>query len=183
MAQPVTGSTQAAPEGVAHKAAFPPFASESFASQLLWFTLAFGLLYYLMSRVALPRIGAVLEDRTTRLAKDLDDANRLKTEAETAAAAHEKALADARARAKAIAQERRNELTLAAEARRKALEAELAQRLAGSEATIRARTAEAMGNVRGIAAETAAAIVERLIGRAPDPASVEAALDATSSRR
>ena len=38
--------------------AFPPFASETFASQLLWFALAFGLLYWLMSRVALPRIGA-----------------------------------------------------------------------------------------------------------------------------
>ena len=102
---------------------------------------------------------------------------------EAAAAAHEKALADARARAKAIAQERRNALTSEAEAKRKTLEAELAERLAVSEAAIRATTVEAMGNVRGIAAETAAAIVERLTGRAPDRSSVEAALNATSSRR
>ena len=61
------------------------------------------------------------------------------------------------------------------------LEAELNQRLAASEATIRARTTEAMGNVRTIAGETASAIVERLTGQAPDQASLNRALDATSA--
>lgn len=182
MAQTVTGAVQAAPEGGHGGASFPPFASESFASQLLWFALAFGLLYYLMSRVALPRIGAVLDDRTARLARDLADANRLKTESEAAAASHEKALAEARASAKGIAQERRNALGAESDTRRKALEAELAQRLAVSEASIRARTAEAMGNVRGIAADTATAIVERLTGRAPERPVVEAALDGIPAR-
>ena len=108
-----------------------------------------------------------------------EDAHRLKAQSEAAAEAHEKALAEARNRAKGIAQETRNNLAAESEIKRKAVEAELGAKLTEAEATIRARTAEAMGNVRGIAADTATAIVERLIGRAPDRATVESALDRT----
>lgn len=166
-----------APQG-----AFPPFQSHTFGGQLLWFAIAFGLLYYLMSRVALPRVGAILHERQARLAADLEAAQRAKGESDAAAAAHEKALTDARKNAEGIALETRTKLGAEADARRKQLEAELGERLAASEATIRARTAEAMGNVRGIAAETAAAIVERLTAQAPDRAAIDAALDRTLVR-
>jgi len=177
MAQPVTGSTQPAPEGDHGGGAFPPFQSETFASQLLWFAITFGLLYILMSRVALPRVANVLEKRSTRLANDLDEAQRLKAQSEAAAEGYEKALAEARGEAKKIAQETRNKLSAEAEARRKAVEAELNEKLAASETTLRQQTAAAMSNVRGIAIETASAIVEQLTGRAPDPSAVESALD------
>jgi F-type H+-transporting ATPase subunit b len=178
MAQPVHTSTAGTPPGE-HGAAFPPFQSETFASQLLWLAITFGLLYVLMSRVALPRVAKVLDERSVRLAEDLEEAQRLRAESETAAAAYEKSLADARASAKAIAQEKRNALSAETDAKRKALEAELAEKLAASEAAIRSTTAQAMSNVHDIAVETATAIVERLTGRTPDRATVEAALDRT----
>ena len=59
---------------------FPPFDSTTFASQLLWFAITFALLYYLMAKVALPRIAGILEDRRDRIASDLDLAERLKRE-------------------------------------------------------------------------------------------------------
>ena len=179
VAQAHAATTDVAPE--AH-GAFPPFASETFASQLLWFAVAFGLLYFVMSRVALPRVGAIMENRSQRIAADLTEAERLRAESEAAGAAYEKSLGDARAKAKAIAQEMREALTAESEARRKALEAELHERLVIAETTISARTAEAMGSVRGIAADTATAIVERLTGRAPDRGAIEAALDRTLAR-
>ena len=175
MATPTNTST-GAPEA---KGAFPPFASESYASQLIWFAIAFGLLYYVMSRIALPRVAAVMETRSQRISSDLAEAERLRAESEAAGAAYEKSLNDARTKAKAIAQEMREGLTAEAETRRKTLEAEWHDRLAASEATIRTRTTEAMQNVRGIAADTAIVIVERLIGQAPDRRAVEAALDRT----
>jgi F-type H+-transporting ATPase subunit b len=177
MAQPATGSTQAAPEGAHGGGGFPPFQSETFASQLLWLAITFGLLYVLMSRVALPRVASVLEKRTARLANDLEEAQRLKTRSEEATEAYEKSLAEARNRAKAIAQETRDKLNAESDTRRKALEAELGAKLEGAEATLRTQTGQAMSNVRGIAVDTAAAIVERLTGRAPDRARIEAALD------
>ena len=174
-----THAASGAAEAGAHGGAFPPFASETFASQLLWLAIAFGLLYYVMSRVALPRVAAVMENRSDRIAGDLAEAEKLRAEAEAAGAAYEKSLNDARNRAKAIALEMREGLTAESDARRKRLEAELHERLAAAEATIRAKTAEAMSNVRGIAAETAVAIVERLTGQAPSRTVVDAALERT----
>jgi F-type H+-transporting ATPase subunit b len=172
--------TPGAPD--AHQASFPPFASETFASQLVWFAITFGLLYYLMSKVALPRVADILEGRSNRIASDLAEAQRLQAEAEAAGAAYQQSLTEARNNAKTIAQETRDKLSAEADARRKTLEAELAEKIAESEAFIRTQTAQAMSNVRDIAADTATAIVERLIGQAPERATVEAALDRTLAR-
>ncbi len=177
MATTETSSTHAAPEGGHGGGAFPPFETETFASQLLWLVITFGLLYALMSRVALPRVAAVLDTRADKLAGDLDEAQRLKARADEAGAAYDKSLADARANAKDIAQKNRDALNVESDKRRKILEAELHKKLEASDAALRKRTAEAMGNVRGIAADAAAAIVERLTGRAPEPKAVELALD------
>src|SRR5262245_65996164 len=85
-----------------HGRGFPPFDPATFASQLFWFALTFILLYVLMSRVALPRIGTILEDRRKRIDGDLADAQRSKEASDAAIAAHEKALAEARGRAQTL---------------------------------------------------------------------------------
>lgn len=168
--------------GAAHKASFPPFEAHTFGPQLLWFAIAFGLLYYLMSRIALPKVGAILHDRQQRIAQDLDEAQTLRTQSQEAEAAFQLSLSEARDRSKGIAQEMRDRLAAETDTKRKALEADLAEKVAAAEATIRSRTDDAMSNVRAIAAEAAAAIVERLIGRVPPRASVDAALDRTLPR-
>ena len=86
---------------------FPPFDADSFASQLVWLAIAFVVLYVLMAKLALPRVGAIIEGRQKRIEGDLADAEKLKGQSEAALATYEKALADARARAQAIANETR----------------------------------------------------------------------------
>jgi F-type H+-transporting ATPase subunit b len=146
---------------------FPPFDKQTFPSQLLWLTLTFVALYLLMSRIALPRIDSILEHRRARISGDLAEALRLKGESDAAIAAYEKALADARARAQALLNESRQRQAVEAEAGRKALDATLNARIAQAERGIAETKSAAMVNVRDIATEAAAAIVERLIGMAP----------------
>ena len=162
--------------GGAHKGAFPPFARDTFASQMLWLTLSLVLLYVLMWKLVLPRIGSILEARRNRIAEDLAAAQRHRDESDTALAAYEKALADARSRAQALANDVRQQQAASATQSRKALEKELDAKLAAAEQSIAATMNAAMSNVRGIATETAAAIVERLIGQAPDLNEVAAAV-------
>jgi F-type H+-transporting ATPase subunit b len=150
-----------------HGRGFPPFDSHTFASQLFWLTLAFIALYLLMSRIALPRIGSILEARRRRVADDLAEAQRFKDASDAAIAAHEKALAEARGRAQALANETRAKAAAAAEARRKEVDAKLHAHIAEAEKTIAGTRSAAMGNVRSIASEAAGAIVERLTGIAP----------------
>jgi len=177
MAEPHTTSTEHVPAGE-HKGAFPPFQSQTFASQLVWLVIAFVLLYALMAKWALPRVGRIIESRQKRIADDLADAERLKVQSDEAVAAYEKALADARARAQAIANETREQQQAAADATRKTLEGELNAKLAEAEKSIAATKQAAMANVRAIAEDAARAIVERLIGSAPSDKAVAAAVAA-----
>jgi F-type H+-transporting ATPase subunit b len=162
--------------GGSHKAPFPPFQADTFASQLLWLGITFAILYLLASKVMLPRVGGIIEARRQRIEGDLAEAQRLKAESDAAIAAYEKSLADARARAQALANEMRERQAVEAEKNRKLLEEQLNAKLAEAEKTIAATKSAAMANVRGIAAEAAAAIVERLIGSAPSEQAVSAAV-------
>jgi F-type H+-transporting ATPase subunit b len=165
-----------------HGRGFPPFDKQTFASQLVWLALTFIALYVLMSRVALPRVGSILEERRKRIEGDLSDAQRLKGDSDAAIAAHEKALADARARAQTLANETREKAAAAAERRRKELDAGLQARIAEAEKAIVATRTTAMANVRGIASEAAAAIVERLTGVPPAPQDVGEAVSTALKR-
>ena len=148
----------------AHSEVFPPFDPSTFGSQLLWLAICFGALYLLMSRLALPRIGSILETRRTRIEGDLKEAERLRQETEKAAAAYEAALAEARKNAHGIAEETRASIKLDIDNRRADVEAQLAKRVAEAEARILESKVAALGNVGDIAAETAQALVARISG-------------------
>ena len=175
-APPQTTKAEAGHDG-GPQSNFPPFDSSTFPSQLVWFAIAFAFLYWFMSKRGLPRLGAVIEERRARIARDLDDATAMQQKADAAASAHEKTLAEARARAQSLAQAARDRLAAESAAKRKGLEDDLAARLAAADQQIATARAEAMTNVAGIAREAAGAIVERLGGRPTDPAAVAAAVD------
>jgi F-type H+-transporting ATPase subunit b len=162
-----------------HKAPFPPFQKETFASQLVSLLIAFVALYLIVSRIALPKVGKTIDDRQAKIEGDLAEAQKLKDESDAALKAYEADLAAARSRAQAIGNETREKLNAASEAERKALEDKLSVKLADAEKTIAATREAAMSNVRGIAADAASAIVQRLTGVAPDGKAVASAVDAS----
>lgn len=165
--------------GVAHEAGpkvFPPFDSNTFASQLLWLVITFGLFYLLMQKVISPRIGAILDDRKSRISKDLTEAASLKKEADLAVETYEKELAQAKAKANTIASEAREAAKSKAAGERAAVEAELTRKVAEAEGRIAEIKAKAFADVGTIATETAGAVVERLIGGSVAQADVAAAV-------
>src|SRR5690606_26378636 len=143
---------------------FPPFDASTFPSQLLWLAITFGLFYLFLKRVVLPRIGHILEVRRDRIASDLDQAARMKDEADAAIAAYEQELSDARARANVIGQEARDGAKAGAEAERRKIEADLDARLGSAESRIASIKETALRDVSIIAEDTAGAIVQELIG-------------------
>jgi len=174
-AKGTTAHTEA--DGGGHS--FPPFESSTFASQLVSLAIAFAALYLIASKFALPRVGSVLDARQNAIDGDLADAQKLKDQSDSALKAYESELASARSRAHAISAENREKLNAASEVERKALEDKLTVRLVESEKTIASTRQAAMSNVRGIAADAASAIVQRLTGVQPDAQSVNSAVDAS----
>lgn len=164
-----------AAEGEHHAVVFPPFDATTFASQILWFAIAFGALYLLMSRIAIPQIGSIIDKRKARIEGDLKEAERLRGETDKAVAAYEQALADARKNAHGIAEETRASIKADLDGKRKVVEDDLSKKIAEAEGRIAANKNDALGRVNEIAAETAAALVTQLTGEA-NAADVNAAV-------
>jgi len=170
MATDTTIIPEGAPEGVAGgvpdaaQNAFPPLDPSTFSSQLIWLAIALGGLYFILSRIALPRIGEVIEERSDRIQRDLDEAERLKNETEQAIASYEQALAEAKSKAHGIAQTTRDQLNTEIEGERVRVEEQLSASAAAAEERINASKAAAMESVTDVAKDTAQAIVSRLIG-------------------
>lgn len=159
----------------------PQLEFHDWAPQLVWLAISFVTLYFIMARVALPRIGTVIEERRDRIAADLDSAEQLKKETEEAIAAYEQALADARAKAHTIAQETRDKLREEVEAERTDVEAEINKKTAQAEARIQASKTTALSQINDVAAETAEAIVKELIGGRVTKAELNAAMRKTQA--
>jgi len=135
-----------------------------FAPQIFWLFITFVALYLLLARVALPRIGGMIEQRRDRIADDLDEASRFKAQTDDAIAAYETSLATAKAKASAIAQETRDALGAETDRERIKVEASLSEKAKEAEARIAKTKQKAVANIKEVAAETAQAVVQKLIG-------------------
>ena len=162
-----THATTEAHGGEHESGVFPPFDPATFASQLLWLAITFGALYLLMSRIALPRIGGILENRKSIIDADLAAADASRQQTDAAIAAYEAALAAAKAKAQGIANESREAIQADLAAKRSAVEADLTAKVTAAEARISATKTEALTHVDEIATETAQAVVNQLIGDVP----------------
>ena len=157
-------------------AVFPPFDTRQFPSQLFWLFVTFILLYVVMAKVALPRIGSIFEERDKLVSDDLAEAERFKEKSNAANAAYQQSLADARARAQSIVDAMREQQAAAAEKSNRELEEQFRARFAAAEATIANTRQDAMTHTTEIAAEVAADIVKWLIGISPNAEEIARAL-------
>lgn len=157
----------------------PQLNQPDFAPQLFWLALTFVLLYVIMKRVALPRIGEVIEERKDRIQRDLAAAERLKGETEKALQAYEKALADARSNATSIARQTRDSLNAEVDKERKAVEDQLTKKLTDAEASITATKDKALASVKDIAGDTVVSIVSALTNLSVSKDEVNSALAAS----
>ncbi|WP_455466471.1 F0F1 ATP synthase subunit B [Bartonella sp. B39] len=162
---------------------FPPFDFVHFGSHLFWLAISFGLFYLFISRVIVPRIGGVIETRRDRIASDLDQAMRLKQEADSVVETYERKLMEARSQAHVIAQAAGEEIKEKVEFERKEIEASLEKKLADAEKQIAKIRDKAMQNVGSIAEEVALEIVKKLIDVEVSQESVSSAVKAVDYQR
>ncbi|HYF07393.1 MAG TPA: F0F1 ATP synthase subunit B' [Acetobacteraceae bacterium] len=145
-------------------------------AQVVWLLIIFGLMYWLVKNIGLPKVEEVLEARQQRIQGDLEAAQRMKEEAEAAMSAHREATARARAEAQSAVAAAVQAAEAETQAKADALNARLNAQIAEAEERIARARASAMGALREVAADTTAAVVAKLVGRA-DPAAVSQAVD------
>lgn len=161
----------------------PQMCTDTFASQIFWLVITFAFLYVMMSRITLPKIGRVIEERRDRVADDLGRADDLRKQSETAIHDYEQALAEARSKAHVLAQETRDTLAGEAEERKAALEAELDKKLEVASERIAETKTAALSSIREVASDTAAAVVEHILEEAGNTDAIASAVNAELQRR
>jgi F-type H+-transporting ATPase subunit b len=160
------------------------FANPLTTSQVVWGAIIFVVLYILLSRIGLPRVAQVIEERAEHIAADLETARASKTRADGAATEMVEATTRARAEAQAAINAALDVAKQEAAARIAALNAQLAKQLHDAEMQIGAARAAAMSALREVATDTAATVIARLTGAAPDPQRLDGAVGtALASRR
>jgi F-type H+-transporting ATPase subunit b len=148
-----------------------------FAPQLIWLAISFVLLYLIMSRLALPRVGQILEERSSRISGDLAAAAKLREDTEQAIAQYEQALADAKARAQGIARQARDEMTRDIERQRAEVDQTIAAQTTDAEKRINTMKDAALTHVGEIATDTAEALVARLLGKTVNRSELQGAVN------
>jgi len=142
----------------------PQLDTATFASQIFWLIVAFVTLYYLLSRRALPRLAETLEARQDRIAADLDEAERLRREAEAALASYETLVAKAQDEAHALLAETQTRLQTEAAKRQAELDGRLAGQLSEAEARITEARQSALKELEEVAVSVAQTATEQLAG-------------------
>jgi len=164
----------AAEEG---QAGLPQLDPAGFMPQLIWLAISFAVLYLILSRVALPRIASVLDERERQMQSDIERAGKLKAEAEEALAAYERTMAEARAAAQVELRQAAQAVAAEAAARETALGAKLAQQSEAAERAIAAAKQAAVADLRKMAGEIAGAVAGKLAGVEIAGADLAAAVD------
>ncbi|MEQ5869537.1 F0F1 ATP synthase subunit B' [Sagittula sp. NFXS13] len=154
----------------------PQLCGDWVGNQVFWLIITLVVIYFILARVALPRIASVLAERQGTITNDIAAAEDLKSKAQHAEAAYDKALADARTEAHAIAQRARDDIKADLDVEKAHADAEISAKAAESQKAIDAIRASALENVEIVAKDTAAAIVSAL-GMTADEAKINAAVD------
>ncbi|NKD46185.1 F0F1 ATP synthase subunit B' [Haematospirillum jordaniae] len=154
----------------------PQFEPSTFASQLFWLAVTFTLLYVLVSRYAIPRLGEIMEQRQRTVEDDLDRAKQLKAETETSIRAYEKALTDARSKAQDLLRQAQEEVTRQAEIRNREVSVRLAAQIRDGEDRIAKARDAALVSVRDLASVVASDAAAKLSGVAFDAERVRSAV-------
>jgi F-type H+-transporting ATPase subunit b len=154
----------------------PQLEFADFLPQLFWLAVTFILLYFLMSRLALPKVATVLAERDRQIEEDLARAERLKAEADQTLKAYESALAEARSEAQNLHRQASAEISALAATREQAFAAEIGARTREAEERIEAAKQRTLQDLPVVASEVADSAFRRLTGEAPAPERVTAAV-------
>lgn len=156
-------------------AAMPQLDPSTFSNQIFWLVVTLVVIYFVLSRIALPRIAAVLAERQGTITNDIAAAEDLKAKAADAEAAYQQALIDARAEANRIAEATRAEIKAELDTALAKADEEIAAKTKEGEAAIAEIRDNAKASIEEVAKATAQELVSALGGKA-DAKAINAAV-------
>ena len=170
-------ATEVVEHGAEASAGMPQLDFSTFPNQIFWLIVTLVVIYFVLSRIALPRIGAVLAERSGTITNDIAAAEELKQKTVEAEAVYQQALEDARAQASAIVAEAKADIQSELDAELKKADKKIAAKAAESEKAIAEIRDGAVKSVTQVAKDTAKELVA-VFGGTADAKTITAAVAA-----
>lgn len=136
----------------------------TYASQIFWLLITFGLMYFGIGKFMVPRVTSTVDARDARIAGDLAAAQAARTQADATEAAWRQDMDAARAAAQAETAKAKADAAAAMESQVRAADADLAMRIAHHDVAVANAKAEALSSIEGVAADAARDLVAKLSG-------------------
>ena len=156
----------------------PQLDPASFPSQLFWLAVCFGTMLLVLSVLVLPRITRTLATRQGQIDADLEAAESLRADAQSALAAYDAALQQARNNALALAQDMRAEIQAETDLQKTELDARLAEESQKADAALKAARDTALAGLDAAARDVVGDVMQAVGLGAPGDNEIDAALKA-----
>ena len=157
-------------------AGMPQFDTTTYGHQAFWLAISLVMVYFILSRIALPRIGGVLEQRSQTIRRDLDRAADMRTKAQEAEEAYHQKLKDARTESNAIAEANKVKAQAEIDEAIAKADASIAKQAEKSAKKIAEMQADASKSVSEIANDVTGAIIDAISPASNDTGMVGKAL-------
>ncbi len=172
--------TLAAAFGVSQKIAFgaddgmPQLNPEFWAAQVFWLILIFSILYLIIWKVFLPRITYSIENRKSRVVNDLDEAQKLKDNAEKKLKEYNEIIEKTKKEAKKIIDDNKKKLNKDIESKKQKFNFEIEKELIAAEKEIKDLKKASTSNIADIAIETSAELMKQILNTEVNKSNVSA---------
>ena len=165
------------------EAGMPQLNPEFWAAQIFWLILTFSSLYLIIWKVFLPKITLSIENRKSRVVNDLDEAQKLKENAEKKLNEYNKIIEESKKEAKKIIEDNKKKLDRDIKNKRYEFNDEIEKELMAAEKEIKDLKKSSISNINNIATETSAEIIKQIINIEVNKSSVSAIVDDVVKRK
>jgi F-type H+-transporting ATPase subunit b len=166
----------------AAEAGMPQLDPTYWASQAFWLILIFTLFYFILSKLFIPKIKDIIDDRESKIKNDLDEAQRLKDVAEKKLKEYEQSIENGKKEVQKILFESKNKLGADIQGKKKLFEKEIEVELKNTEKEIKKFKEESIQGISAISEEISSNVLEAISGEPMNQSSVKAAVLETTKK-
>ena len=159
------------------EAGMPQLDPEFWTAQIFWLILIFSSLYLIIWKIFLPRITYSIENRKSKVVKDLDEAQKLKDNAEKKLREYNEIIEKSKKEAKKIIDDSKKKLVKDIEDKKQKFKDEIEKELIATEKEIKNLKKNSTLNVSNIAADTSAEIIRQIISTEVNKSNVSAVVN------
>ena len=161
----------------------PQLNPEFWAAQIFWLVLIFSFLYLIIWKIFLPKITYSIESRKSKIVNDLDEAQKLKENAEKKLDEYNKIIEESKKKAKKIIEESKKKPDQDIENKKQKFNDEIEKELMIAEKEIKELKKSSISNISNIAAETSSEVIKQIINIEVNKSSVSAIVEDVAKRK